>query len=125
MNSRKDLSVHFYKVRDEMKTESDRILKRSVLFVLVAAALYSSQVMAFTEEVTGGSTVTDETVENGTQYVLNKGKTDNITVGVNGWQNVYFEGTAKIPQLRRGEGRLFSLQATPTPPSLRMVVYRF
>ena len=34
-----------------MKEESGRILKRSVLSVMVAAALYSSQVMAFTQDV--------------------------------------------------------------------------
>ncbi|KAB3083605.1 hypothetical protein F9222_26085, partial [Escherichia coli] len=85
-----------------MKEESGRILKRPVLSVLVAAALYTPQVMAFTEEVTGGSTVTDETVENGTQYVLNKGKTDNITVGVNGHQFVYGGGITNSTVINEG-----------------------
>ncbi|KAB3085786.1 hypothetical protein F9222_23550, partial [Escherichia coli] len=94
MNSRQRLSVHFYKVRDEMKKESDRILKRSVLSVLVAAALYTSHVMAFTEEVTAdNSPVSGETVENGTQTVHNEGKTENITVGRRGEQMVYSGGT--------------------------------
>ncbi|EFO2135499.1 hypothetical protein ACQ9T2_004877 [Escherichia coli] len=84
MNSQQELAVHFYKVRDEMKKASDRILRRSVLSILVAASMYIPQTMVkFTEYVTkDNSPVTDETVENGTQYVLNKGKTDNITVGV-------------------------------------------
>ncbi|KAB3085026.1 hypothetical protein F9222_24585, partial [Escherichia coli] len=85
-----------------MKKESDRIFRRSVLSVLVTAALYTSHVMAFTEEVTGGSTVTDELVENGYQYIRYKGKTENITVGVGGYQYVYYGGTANSTIIEDG-----------------------
>ncbi|KAB3083999.1 hypothetical protein F9222_25825, partial [Escherichia coli] len=92
--------VHFYKVRYEMKKESDRILKRSVLSGLVAAALYTSQVMAFTDPVDSGSTVEHELVENGTQNVY--GETNNITVGENGEQNVYSGGITNDTVLKDG-----------------------
>ncbi|TBR37353.1 hypothetical protein EZJ62_23950, partial [Salmonella enterica subsp. enterica serovar Heidelberg] len=77
-----------------MKKASDRILKRSVLSVLVAATLHIPQTVAeFTETVTAGSIVTDETVENGAQTVQNGGKTEDITIEQGGGQFVY--GTAK------------------------------
>ncbi|HHN8868776.1 TPA: AIDA repeat-containing protein, partial [Escherichia coli] len=76
-----------------MKKEADRILKRSVLSILVAAALYTPQAMAgFTEVVTEGSTVIGETVENGRQTVESGGTAENTTINKGGWQTVY--GTA-------------------------------
>ncbi|HBA2641153.1 TPA: hypothetical protein J6M74_004676, partial [Escherichia coli] len=84
-----------------MKKASDRILKRSVLSVLVAATLHIPQTMAeFTETVTAGSIVRDETVENGTQTVWNGGKTENITIEQGGVQNV--SGTAKDTTINNG-----------------------
>lgn len=100
MNSRKDLSVHFYKVRDEMKKASDRILRRSVLSVLVAAVLYTPQVIAFTKTVNSDETAEDELVENGTQNVY--GKTSNITVGMGGWQIVESGGIANDTIIGKG-----------------------
>ncbi|HHN8868767.1 TPA: hypothetical protein ACP62B_004722, partial [Escherichia coli] len=72
-----------------MKKEADRILKRSVLSVLVAAALYTPQAMAeFTEVVTEGSTVIGETVENGIQTVESGGTAENTTINKGGEQYV-------------------------------------
>ena len=84
-----------------MKTESDRILRRPVLSVLVAAALYTPQVMAFTKTVNGGDTAKDELVENGVQNVY--GEINNITVDVNGWQYVYDGGTTTGTSIKKGE----------------------
>ncbi|HEI2818790.1 TPA: hypothetical protein SI646_004430, partial [Escherichia coli] len=72
-----------------MKKTSDRIFRRSALSVLVTAALYTSHVMAFTERVTDGSTVTGETVENGVQIVESGGTADNTTIEMGGMQGVY------------------------------------
>ncbi|HHN6585564.1 TPA: AIDA repeat-containing protein [Escherichia coli] len=68
----------------------------SVLSILVTAALYTPQVMAFTEKVTAdNSPVSGETVENGIQNVQDKGKTENITVGGRGGQIVQYGGLAE------------------------------
>ncbi|EJP7814197.1 AIDA repeat-containing protein, partial [Escherichia coli] len=78
-----------------MKKASDRILKRSVLSVLVAATLHIPQTMAeFTETVTAGLIVRDETVENGTQTVWKGGKTEDITIEQGGVQYVNGGGSA-------------------------------
>ena len=58
-----------------MKKASDRILKRSVLSVLVTAALYTPQVMAFTEIVNAdNSPVKNETVDGRSQVVREDGR---------------------------------------------------
>ncbi|KAB3083302.1 hypothetical protein F9222_26265, partial [Escherichia coli] len=97
-----------------MKKASDRILKRSVLSVLLAAALYTPQVMAFTDEVNDGVTVKDETVENGTQYVQNNGKTENIAVGEKGTQYVYFGGETENTVIGKGGKQYIEGTATNT-----------
>ncbi|WP_261628312.1 autotransporter adhesin family protein, partial [Escherichia coli] len=84
-----------------MKKEADRILKRSVLSVLVAAALYTPQAMAeFTEVVTEGSTVIGETVENGIQTVESGGTAENTTIDNGGRQTVF--GTATDTTINNG-----------------------
>ncbi|KAB3084246.1 hypothetical protein F9222_25535, partial [Escherichia coli] len=95
--------VHFYKVRDDMKKASDRILKRSVLSVLVAVTLYTPQAMAEFTKIVNSGTVEDQTVDNGgTQTVVNEGKTKNITVDNGGTQVVYNRGSVDGTKVKNG-----------------------
>ncbi|HHN6585557.1 TPA: AIDA repeat-containing protein, partial [Escherichia coli] len=101
-----------------MKKASDRILKRSVLSILVAAALYTPQAMAgFTKVVTEGSTVTDETVENGRQTVASGGTADKTTIDYGGEQIVY--GTADKTTINNGGTQYVQADGTATGTTIK------